>query len=142
MSRFDLTTYEKRGLQYVLLIDRAILHKRYKLAMQIANRYLVSYYQLFLSSVQPKYRFRSRNTYQVALRMVKYFKSYSRRKSWFSKQERLFSLLSVSFHLSHYLSPAMERSTILFDRASAEYARKNSVVIVKRLLNYLKEGKH
>jgi hypothetical protein len=141
MNRSDIKSYERRRGQYILLIDKAILQKRYKLAVQLANRCLVNYYQIFLRSVQPRYRFRSKNSYLIALRIVKYFKKYSRRKSWFSSQERLFNVLSVSYYLTHYLSSKSEKTPLLFDRASAEYARNNTIAIAQKLVHYLNELK-
>ena len=141
MHKLDLTFYEKRRGQYILLIDKAILHGRYRLAILLANRCLVSYYSLFLKSVHPRSKYRSKNTYLIALRIVKYFKKYSRRESWFSNHERLFNVLSVSYYISHYQSLKSDSHKLSFDRATAEYARNNSVAIAQKLMHYLNELK-
>lgn len=141
MKPIDVSHYESRRGQYLVLIDRAILQKRYRLAVQLANRCLVNYYRLFLKSVQPRHSYKHRNAFEIALRVVRYFRKYSKRKSWFSRRDRLYSLLSVSFYLSQNLSRKGDQQLIPFDRVSAEYARNNSQAIAQSLVDYLSELK-
>ncbi len=141
MTMLDVSHYEHRRGQYLVLIDKAILQKRYRLAVQLANRCLINYYRIFLNSVQPRYKFRRQSAYVIALRLVRYFKKYSKRSSWFSRKDSLYNLLSVSFYLSHNLSSSGEHQHLMFDRVLAEYARNNSQAIAQNLVHYLSELK-
>ena len=132
----ELSSYERRKGQYLHLIDKAINQKRYTLAVLLANRCLVNYYSMFLRYVYPSKNYKNRNTYQIALRIVRYFRK-SRRRSWFSSQDRQFNMLSASFYISQYLTGKSDSARNQMDRADAEYARNHSIAIAQKLISYL-----
>lgn len=136
----DISSHEQMRAKYLVLIDNAILQRRYSLAIQLANRCLTKYYQLFLKSVQPKNRWATlgrKNTYQMALRLIRYIRKYPHRKTWFHKQESQYNLVSASYYINLYNSMKQESDYPKLDRAVAVYARNHSLAIVHHIIKYL-----
>ena len=133
----SLNSNEIRLIKYSRLIDEAIVAKRYGLATHLAYRCLLEYHRLFIRFTLPNYVLVKKNAFQLSIEAVKYL--HGKTGFWqFRRSGQLFQLVRTTYHLTTLSTLKYGDRDAHIDRATAEFARDQSIAISKLLIAYIK----